>query len=84
MVKTLRDLIDSGALSPGTKLHHPFRNHVLAEAVVVKGGIEVQGRVYGSPSAAAKSLTGKAVQGWLFWKLPDGRPLNSLRSGDRV
>jgi hypothetical protein len=40
------------------------------------------GRNFATPSAAAKEVTGKPVDGWLFWKLPDGRSLDSLRRVD--
>jgi hypothetical protein len=83
MSDTLRLLISSGALAPGTKLHHAFHSHALGkvEAVVVKGGIEFRGKLYTTPSAAARTVTGKAVQGWAFWKLPNGQALGALRSG---
>jgi hypothetical protein len=32
-------------------------------------GFELNGTVYSSPSAAAKSLTGGEVNGWRFWKI---------------
>lgn len=33
-----------------------------------KIGYKVKGKVYGSPSGAAKSLTHHEVNGWRFWK----------------
>lgn len=80
MAKTLHDLISSGALAPGTRLCHSFHGRKM-QAVVVKGGIEFRGNVYTTPSAAAKTVTDKPVQGWEFWRLPDGRSLNALRLG---
>jgi RAMA domain-containing protein len=79
----LLDLIRAGKLSTGINLHHvgrrrrDFRD---VQAEVVSQGLKVRGRVYSTPSAAAVSVTGKPVDGWLFWKLPDGRNLGSLRT----
>lgn len=66
----------------GTKLSHPSRLHKDREvtASVNRQGIAVRGRTYATPSAAAKAVTGKPVDGWHFWKLPDGQPLDKLRT----
>jgi hypothetical protein len=45
----------------------------------VRDGIRFEGRVYSTPSAAAKSVTGKPVDGWKFWRTPDGKQLSELR-----
>lgn len=79
---TLKDLIAAGRLRVGTQLHHPARRHPerAAEAEVVRDGLRVRGQTYPTPSGAAKAVNGgKPVQGWLFWKLPDGRHLDALR-----
>jgi hypothetical protein len=61
---------------------HRFRDREV-EAQVVAGGIRLHTTIYATPSAAARAVTGKPVDGWAFWKLPDGAYLDSLRSGDR-
>jgi hypothetical protein len=33
---------------------------------------EVEGRIFKSPSGAAKSITKNNVNGWKFWKLDEG------------
>jgi site-specific DNA-methyltransferase (adenine-specific) len=78
------DLVSSGQLVVGTKLHHPARIHTdrSVTASVVTDGMRMGGRNFATPSAAAKEVTGKPVDGWLFWKLPDGRSLDSLRRVD--
>ena len=80
----LQALIRAGRLPIGTDLHHVSRRYPDRDvtATVVKGGISLRGEVYSSPSGAAKSLTGTAVDGWTFWRLPDGQLLHSLRVAD--
>ncbi len=83
MPHKLKDLIRSGKLRTGTRLHHPARIHRerAVEALVVHEGIKLGGTVFTTPSAAAEFITRGAVNGWVFWKLPDGSHLGSLRSG---
>jgi hypothetical protein len=78
----LLELIRTGRLRAGTKLHHRSRRHAErnVEATVVSGGIKLRGRVFDSPSGAARFITGAPVDGWTFWRLPDGSYLNELRT----
>lgn len=52
--------------------------------IVRENGIEVEGKVYSSPSAAAASCMQqasgmvKSANGWDWWKTPDGITLNQL------
>jgi hypothetical protein len=79
-------LIASGTLPIGTTLfhqarrRHPDRN---VTAIVTKEGLRVGDKVYSTPSAAARSITGNPVDGWTFWRLPTGDRLDSLRPGHR-
>ena len=78
----LQEMIRSGRLPAGTKVHHRGREssgRSGLEATVVEDGIKFEGRVYRTPSAAAKSVTGAPVDGWNFWRMPDGRQLADLR-----
>jgi hypothetical protein len=78
---SLLELVSEGKLALGTPLTHRsriYRDWKVA-AKVTKGGITLNGREYKSPSGAAFSLTQKPVDGWYFWKLPDGRSLDDLR-----
>lgn len=81
----IQALIRAETLPIGTDLHHVSRRYPDrgVTATVVEGGIKLGDRVYASPSGAAKSVTGTAVDGWTFWRLPDGRRLDALRSETR-
>ena len=57
----------------GTVFEKSFRGRTMRAKVVSidqsKGrvGLEVNGKQYQSPSAAAKALTGHEINGWVFW-----------------
>jgi hypothetical protein len=78
-------LIASGRLAIGATLFHQARRHPdrNVTATVVKEGLRVRNTIYGTPSAAARAITGKPVDGWVFWRLPNGQRLDSLRQGER-
>lgn len=78
-------LISSGRLAVGVTLFHQARRHRdrNVTATVVKEGLRVRSEVYGTPSAAARAITRKPVDGWIFWRLPNGQRLDSLRSADQ-
>lgn len=81
----LTDLIRTGQLKVGTKLTHSgrlYRDRDV-QASVVQGGIQYESTVYSTPSAAARAITNKPVDGWAFWRLPSGERLDSLRPGTR-
>ncbi len=91
MAEDLISLISSGKLRVGTTLLHRGRpgrsthpgRSTDATATVVEEGLRMRGRIFSTPSGAAKAITGKPVDGWIFWHLPDGAPLDSLRSDRR-
>lgn len=82
---TVAGLVKAGKLRSGTKLHHkPRPNSYLQEAnaVVRAGGIEINGQLFPTPTQAAKVCNGgRPVDGWGFWRLPNGEYLGSLREG---
>jgi Restriction Enzyme Adenine Methylase Associated len=81
MAEDLLTLISAGQLPEGTVLHHRGRDQARnVKATVVSGGIRFEGAVYPTPSGAAKVVTGAPVDGWAFWKLPNGERLDTLRS----
>ena len=82
MTDNLQSLIRSGKLAAGTTLHHEGRQHPsrTVTATVTEDGIRFKGRIYLSPSAAARAVTSQPVDGWLFWKLPSGKALDTLRT----
>lgn len=77
----LKHLIQAGLLAAGDKLvatHGDFKG---VEAVVTAdGSIELNGKKYGSPSAAGHSLRQRATNGWYFWAVADGRRLREVRT----
>lgn len=85
MAEDLRSLILTGKLPLGTTLYHQARRYSdrNVEAKVVREGLQVGHASYSSPSAAARAVTGRPVDGWAFWRLPDGRRLDALRASTR-
>ena len=83
MTENLLGLITSGKLPSGTALHHKDRRRgaPTVTATVAENGIRFGGRIYTTPSAAARAITHRPVDGWIFWKLPSGEPLSTLRTG---
>ena len=79
MTEDLMTLITSGKLLPGTILRHQGRQYS-GRATVTEEGIRLWGRTYSTPTAAAKAITQREVDGWLFWKLPSGEALSSVRT----
>ena len=44
------------------------------------GKLEVDGRVFDTPSGAGKHVKGAVTNGWAFWLLKDGRKLADVRA----
>jgi hypothetical protein len=75
-------LLEAGDLRVGDVLYHPRRQGGGGdvEARVVDGGLEIDGRVFRSPSTAAGSIAGHATNGWTYWRVrANGKPLHSIR-----
>lgn len=51
----------------GTEFRATYKGQ-LHRAIVKNGALEMNGRRYSSPSAAAVAITGNAVNGWRFWE----------------
>jgi len=81
--EVLRTLIADGTLPVGTKLTHQGRAG-LAVAVVVGDGLRVGDHTYLSASDAANAASHSHVNGWEYWKMPDGQPLGWLRNPDQI
>jgi len=80
----LKHLLQAGLLSVGTVLTAPNgKDHDVCGVVLPGGRIEVGGKVFDSPSGAARHVRGRAANGWTFWRIPDGRRLEDLRSNFR-
>jgi hypothetical protein len=66
---TLRMVMDSGLLTPGT-LIYSSTDPVQTAVVNSDGTIKISGeKVFYSPSGAAKSITDSSINGWRFWKV---------------
>jgi hypothetical protein len=78
----LLDLLGAGYLEQGAVLT-PRRKKLEDRkgTVLVDGRIDVDGAVHGSPSEAAKSITGKPTNGWWFFLVdkPSRRSLRDVR-----
>jgi Restriction Enzyme Adenine Methylase Associated/Protein of unknown function (DUF2924) len=80
------DWVTKGVRLPsGTELRSTYKGKTYL-ARVNSGALVLQGQRFDSPSAAAMSITGSAVNGWTFWeyKLPGQdrwQILKSLRRG---
>ena len=60
----------------GTELFHFYYGKIIQTAKIVKDGsslsgkaLDFNGKKYESLSAAAGAITGKSVNGWIFWKI---------------
>lgn len=76
----LRQLVAAGTLTVGTVLQ--ARDGVgegHTARVLADGQLELDGVQYETPSGAGKAVLGRAVNGWNFWRLPDGRRLMDVR-----
>lgn len=75
----LSDLLSAGLLQAGAVLRPKRKKHQDREATLLPdGSLEIDGRVFLSPSDAAKSLTGRPTNGWVFF-LADPRSSTTLR-----
>ena len=72
-VAKLLDVVSVGQQIESTSPSHP------ASATIVAEGIRYERQVYKSPTAAAKAVTGSAVNGWYFWGVKRGRHVVRLR-----
>jgi hypothetical protein len=71
---TLADLISAGLLKGGVRLFREYKAQMLEAMLLATGEIEVGGRRYANPSAAAvaarETVTGRkmSTNGWEFWQ----------------
>jgi hypothetical protein len=75
----LSDLLNAGLLQPGTTLtprQAKFSSRV--GILLPDGQIELEGKTFSRPSAAAVHLTGRATNGWWFFFV-DPKSKTSLR-----
>ena len=60
-----------GILNPNAKLIGKYKGKIYKAVVRSKGKIELNGKLFDSPSGAAKSIVKRAANGWYFWKYRD-------------
>ncbi|MEV6962815.1 DUF4357 domain-containing protein [Streptomyces sp. NPDC051207] len=79
----LAPLLHAGLLAPGTRLHlhQPRANRSATATVHADGTLTVDGKLtpFRSPSKAAFAVTQSQANGWITWRLADGRTLDDLR-----
>ncbi|RJS47421.1 GmrSD restriction endonuclease domain-containing protein [Nocardioides cavernaquae] len=78
----LKHLVAAGLLPAGTVLRpRPGQWDAVEGIVTADGQIEVDGKLYASPSSAGYHVKGgKAANGWTFWRLPNGGQLKDVRA----
>ncbi|MFD7958678.1 DUF4357 domain-containing protein [Streptomyces ardesiacus] len=80
----LAPLLRAGLLTSGTRLHlhQPRANRSATATVHADGTLTVEGKLtpFRSPSKAAFAVTQSQSNGWLTWRLADGRTLDDLRN----
>ena len=73
-----RELVAAGIIPPGTELFGRGDSSVRA-TVTPEGNIAVNGRIWDSPSGAAKAILGHSSNGWSYWRTRDGLRINSYK-----
>ncbi|GAC81914.1 Protein of unknown function [Gordonia malaquae] len=76
----VKHLVEAGLIAEGDVLRATHRDHVGVTATIVRGGIDVGGKIYTSPSGASRHFRNTATNGWYFWAIDDGRRLADVRS----
>ncbi|MGB3764418.1 MAG: DUF262 domain-containing protein [Ornithinimicrobium sp.] len=77
----VKHLLAAGLLEPGTRLYPRPGQWTSNEAEILPDGrLEVGGTVFDSPSGAGKHVRGGITNGWVFWRLEDGRTLSDVRT----
>lgn len=77
----IKHLVAAGLLEPGTRLLPRPGKWPATEAVVREDGkLEVDGKRFDTPSGAGKHVKGAIANGWVFWRLEDGRALSDVRA----
>lgn len=81
---TVAQLISASLLTPGVRLiwQRPRIGATYFATVTETGALRLDdGREFDTPSRAAREAADiDAIDGWVKWKLPDGRPLSELWS----
>lgn len=73
-----RELVAADLLEAGDQLLGRGQSDQVA-TVTAAGQLVVDGQTHDSPSGAGKAVLGRNVNGWQYWRLPDGRRLAELK-----
>lgn len=77
----LKHLMEGGFLTAGDRVVATHRDYKGTEGVLTAdGAINLDGKRYTTPSAAARALRKRATNGWYFWAVADGRRLRDVRT----
>lgn len=77
----VKHLVAAGLLAPGTQLiPRPGKWEHIEATVRADGMLGIAGQSFDSPSGAGKHVKGGGTNGWLFWRLSDGRTLSDVRA----
>jgi alkylated DNA nucleotide flippase Atl1 len=80
----VKHLLATGLLPAGTRLvPRPGQWEALEAVVRDDGMLEVDGKVFDTPSGAGRHVKGAVTNGWAFWRLEDGRKLSDVRAVNR-
>lgn len=81
----VKHLVAADLIEPGTVLTaRPGPWGKSTATIQADGSIEVEGEFFGTPSGAGNKIRGGgATNGWVFWRLPDGRQLGDIRAAYR-
>lgn len=78
---TLQNLLDAGILKAGIRIYAETDSNLIA-TLSHSGNIllDINGSIVEkqSLSGAAKAITGKSINGWLFWKAEEAGRLETL------
>lgn len=75
----IADLIHAEHLRAGEALVMTYRGRTHQASITAHGYLDVDGRIFETPSGAGKSITGTAINGWITWKTSAGITIDSLR-----
>jgi len=77
----VKHLVEAQLLQPGTVLT-PRSGAWASQTATVRpdGLLDVDGKMFETPSGAGRHVKGSITNGWTFWTLPDGRRLRDVRT----
>ncbi len=78
---TLKMIIDSGLIKPGTKVYASVDPHITGTinqdgSISLLTGNKIKNFPF--PSGAARSIVNSSVNGWIFWKIKDFNEFKDL------